>query len=107
MNQGEKETFCLGGMTITKGQNEEFAFEQVDLTLIQARALHNWNVKIGPCEKVVHVDRDLRVVYVKEIFFLIVERHNCEGQFRQMRRQNYRTTEQEKEENPEKKTYTG
>lgn len=68
-NQGEKETFCLGGMTITKGQNEEFAFEQVDLTLIQARALHNWNVKIGPCEKVMHVDRDLRVVYVKEIFF--------------------------------------
>ena len=68
-NQGEKETFSLGGMTITKGQDEEFAFEQVDLTLIQAKALHNWDVRIGPREKVVHVDRDLRVVYMKEICF--------------------------------------
>ena len=41
-NQGEMEAFSLGGLTSTKGQGDDFVFEQLDLTLTQARALHNW-----------------------------------------------------------------
>lgn len=41
---------------------------RLSLTLIQARASHNWNVGIGLCGKDVLMDRDLGVVYVKVIF---------------------------------------
>ena len=67
----------------------------MDLPLIQTRALHNWNMRIGPHEKVVRVDKDLRVDYIENIFLnSCKERHDCEGKFSWIRRKyNYRTIE--------------
>lgn len=75
------------------------------MPLIQTRALHNWNVRIGLHEKVVRVDKDLRVVYMEKIFLNgCKERHDCEGKFSWIRRKyNYRTTEYAEENSPEEK----
>ena len=52
-------------------------------------------MRIGPHEKVVRVDKDLRVDYMEKIFLnSCKERHDCEGKFSWIRRKyNYRTIE--------------